>query len=267
MSSSNRLAYLATNDMVEQARRVLPVYVRVAITTLLMLLLAPAFGPVAYNHSLFARQSANSRHASVQQQDEDEYEYPEDLITSTEQMIEKMIAQKERELLAKEAAMDGQASGSAVTAMPSIRPIAGEITSEFGMRVHPVYNRMMFHAGTDFSASVGTRVVATADGTVSSSGFEKGGYGKKVVIDHGFGFQTVYAHLSKAVVRQGQHIRRGDIIAFSGNTGRSTGPHLHYEVRKDGFVVNPTAYFPEEQAPDKLMTLHDDEPEQVYNPS
>ncbi|NTU91373.1 MAG: M23 family metallopeptidase [Chlorobiaceae bacterium] len=228
----------------------------------LAFLLLPALNCFTGTGRLFAAEKSVAAEpaAQVSSQEADRAELitastesPEDLITSTEMMIEKLILQMDRESSIKTRGNDR----SIIASLPSIRPIQGYITSDFGLRLHPVYKRPIFHTGTDFSAPVGTRVLATADGVVASSGFDKG-YGKKVVIDHGFGYQTIYAHLSKAVVRQGQHIRRGDVIAFSGNTGLSTGPHLHYEVRKDNIVVNPTAYFQDDQTPDKF-TLHDTE--------
>lgn len=262
MLSSNRLAYLAKNDMVEQARRVRSVRLTSFVLALAFMLLQPALNCFTGTGRLFAAEKnvAAEPAAQVSSQEADRAELitastesPEDLITSTEMMIEKLILQMDRESSIKTRGSDR----SIIASLPSIRPIQGYITSDFGLRLHPVYKRPIFHTGTDFSAPVGTRVLATADGVVASSGFDKG-YGKKVVIDHGFGYQTIYAHLSKAVVRQGQHIRRGDVIAFSGNTGLSTGPHLHYEVRKDNIVVNPTAYFQDDQTPDKF-TLHDTE--------
>jgi murein DD-endopeptidase MepM/ murein hydrolase activator NlpD len=177
------------------------------------------------------------------------------VLTTTEQMIENLILQIDQENERREKPAFAKLSGKMLlSALPAIKPIAGYISSGFGMRFHPIFNRAIFHEGTDFSAPVGTKVMATGDGTVVSSGFETG-YGKKVIIDHGSGYKTVYAHLSKAVVRQGQHVRRGDIIAFSGNTGLSTGPHLHYEVRKNNIQVNPTAYFSDDKVPAPHTTM------------
>lgn len=180
---------------------------------------------------------------------------PDGVLTTTEQMIENLVLQIDQENEKIDKPSFAKASGKLLlTTRPAIKPIAGFISSGFGLRLHPIYNRIIFHEGTDFSAPVGTKVMATGDGTVLFSGFEKD-YGKKVIIDHGSGYTTVYAHLSKAVVRQGQHVRRGDIIAFSGNTGLSTGPHLHYEVRKNNIQVNPTAFFTLDKVPVPHTTM------------
>ncbi len=127
--------------------------------------------------------------------------------------------------------------------IPAIDPIRGGIISDgFGMRFHPILHMRLMHEGIDLVADVGTHVHATGDGVVSYVG-QRGGYGNVVEIDHGFGFSTVYGHLEKALVREGQKVKRGQVIALSGDTGLSTGPHLHYEVIKNGVHVNPTAYF------------------------
>jgi murein DD-endopeptidase MepM/ murein hydrolase activator NlpD len=182
----------------------------------------------------------------------------EEQISTTELMIEKLVLQINQQDNNSPNRKTSKPNGgkSFIAAMPNIRPITGFITSDFGMREHPIFKRILFHAGTDFSAPVGTKVMATADGTVAFSGFDKG-YGKKVIVNHAHGYQTVYAHLSKTLIRQGQHVSRGDVIAFSGNTGVSTGPHLHYEVHKNNVQVNPTAYFPDEMPQDHQMSQHE----------
>jgi murein DD-endopeptidase MepM/ murein hydrolase activator NlpD len=263
MSSSTRLAYLAKIDMVAQARRVRSGCMIAILTALSFFVLQPALSSITGQDALQAAVKKSRRAASESKkivptgQDFISTNSPDELISTTEQMIEKLVIQIDRENENRDQnPYDTGSSKSLIATRPSIRPIDGNITSAFGMREHPVYRRMIFHAGTDFSAPVGTRVIATADGTVAFSGFDRG-YGKKLIINHANGYQTIYAHLSKAVMRQGQRVRRGDIIAFSGNSGLSTGPHLHYEVRKDNVVVNPTAYFPDGAASDKFMTLHD----------
>ncbi len=139
-------------------------------------------------------------------------------------------------------------------AVPALKPIDGKITSTFGKRLHPVYRRVLFHEGIDFSAKTGTNVYAPGNGVVISTGYNFG-YGKKIVIDHGFGYKTVYAHLSRSLVRKGQKVTRGDVIALSGNTGISTGPHLHYEVHKNNRKINPSAYFFDDFAPESFLTV------------
>lgn len=132
------------------------------------------------------------------------------------------------------------------THMPAIQPVPEKylrtMASGYGVRRDPVYGTMKFHEGMDFSAPPGTPVYATADGTVYSSGWN-GAYGNMIEIDHGFNYTTRYAHLSKLIARNGQQVKRGDLIGLVGNTGKSTGPHLHYEVRYRGAPQNPVNYY------------------------
>lgn len=124
-------------------------------------------------------------------------------------------------------------------AIPAIRPCEGTIENDFGIRLHPILKIMRMHNGVDIVTDAGTKIYAPGAGVVDFVGW-RGGYGLSVEIDHGFGYRTVYAHLEKASVKQGEKVLRGDIIAFTGNSGRlSTGPHLHYEVRHDGIPLDP----------------------------
>lgn len=123
-------------------------------------------------------------------------------------------------------------------ATPSIWPVAGWLSSPYGSRTDPFNDEKAFHPGLDISADYGSRVVATADGTVESAG-NNGAYGLMVVLDHGFGISTKYGHLSRIAVASGQRVTRGDVIGFVGSTGRSTGPHLHYEIWMNGRLTNP----------------------------
>lgn len=127
-------------------------------------------------------------------------------------------------------------------AIPAIKPCKGEETDGFGMRMHPILHIRRMHDGVDFMADVGSSVYATGDGVVDFVGY-RGGYGLAVEIDHGFGYVTVYAHLSKALVKENQKVKRGQEIAETGNTGLSTGPHLHYEVHHNGVALNPEGFF------------------------
>ena len=120
-------------------------------------------------------------------------------------------------------------------------PAPGRISSSYGYREHPKSGEEKFHSGLDVSVPLGTQVKATADGIVSFAGWTPGG-GNTVVVEHGHGFSTAYAHNRKALVRIGQRVARGDAIALSGSTGLSTGPHIHYEVWRDGRHVNPNTY-------------------------
>ncbi len=132
-------------------------------------------------------------------------------------------------------------------ALPSFWPAAGFLTSEWGWRRDPLGVHWQHHAGIDVSGQVADPIWAAAAGTVRRAGWS-GTFGKVVEIDHGFGVTTTYAHCSRVFVRTGQHVRRGQQIAQIGNTGRSTGPHLHFEVRLEGSAVNPLDYLPERRA-------------------
>jgi len=123
-------------------------------------------------------------------------------------------------------------------ATPKGWPTKGWLTSYFGMRKSPFTGRRVMHEGLDIAANIGTPVIATADGIVARTSYSSG-YGKMVVLDHGYGYRTIFGHNSKILVKSGQHIKRGDIIAKVGNTGRSTGSHLHYELRLNGVPIDP----------------------------
>ena len=130
--------------------------------------------------------------------------------------------------------------------IPAIQPVANKdlkrTASGYGMRIDPIYKTAKFHAGMDFSANTGTPVYATGNGRVKKAGWQSG-YGKIIIVDHGFGYETWYAHLNKYNVRVGQKVIRGEVIGEVGNTGKSSGPHLHYEVHLKGKVMNPVNYY------------------------
>lgn len=128
-----------------------------------------------------------------------------------------------------------------LSSTPSIWPVKGWVTSEFGVRRHPLHQGNEKHEGVDISAQWGSPILAPADGIVTYAGY-RGGLGKSVTIQHGFGVSTVYGHSSRLYVHVGQKVKRGDRIAAVGSTGRSTGPHLHYEVRMDRLPVNPMEF-------------------------
>jgi murein DD-endopeptidase MepM/ murein hydrolase activator NlpD len=135
-----------------------------------------------------------------------------------------------------------------LTSIPAIQPIRNkglkQLVSGFGMRIHPLYKTLVMHTGVDFTATVGTPVFATGDGIVLNPSSESvSGYGNVIVIDHGYGYKTLYAHLSRKIVKPGEKVKRGEIIGYVGNTGISTGPHLHYEVIKNNKKVNPVNFF------------------------
>jgi hypothetical protein len=130
---------------------------------------------------------------------------------------------------------------------PAIMPISNNdltrTSSGFGLRIHPYYKITKFHYGMDFTAPTGTEVYSTGDGVIENYYSEKRGYGNHIVVDHGFGYKTVYAHLDRSNVRRGQKVKRGDVIGFVGNTGMSLAPHLHYEVHLNGVPVDPSNYY------------------------
>jgi murein DD-endopeptidase MepM/ murein hydrolase activator NlpD len=131
--------------------------------------------------------------------------------------------------------------------LPAIQPVQNKdlkrMASGYGMRIHPILKTRRMHWGMDFTAKTGTPIYATADGIVKHAGWKANGYGKHVVINHGFGYETLYGHMSKVAVKNGQHVKRGQIIGYVGNTGLSAGPHCHYEVHVNGKKVNPINYY------------------------
>jgi murein DD-endopeptidase MepM/ murein hydrolase activator NlpD len=134
---------------------------------------------------------------------------------------------------------------SLLASTPSVWPARGWVTSDFGQRLDPYTADRVMHAGMDIAAPHGKDIISPSDGTVVFTGLE-GGYGNVLVIDHGYGIKTRYGHLAKIVVKPGERIKRGQVIAAVGNTGRSTGPHLHYEVRVNGIPQNPRKFILEE---------------------
>ena len=144
-------------------------------------------------------------------------------------------------------------------AIPAIQPVSNKnlkrVASGFGYRIDPLYKDSRLHAGLDFSAPTGTPIYATADGEVQIAGFNTDGYGNKVVINHGYGFQTLYAHMVRVIANVGQSVKRGEVIGYVGSTGKSTGSHLHYEVIKRGTKVDPVYYFYNDLTPAQFDRL------------
>jgi murein DD-endopeptidase MepM/ murein hydrolase activator NlpD len=146
--------------------------------------------------------------------------------------------------------------------IPAIQPISNKqltaLASGFGMRIHPIYNVLKMHTGIDFGAPMGTPVYSTADGVVVQADTAVLGYGHLLVVDHGYGYHTRYAHLSKFVAKIGDRVKRGEKIALVGSTGTSTAPHLHYEVLRRGTQINPVHFFFNDLNPDdyeKIIAL------------
>lgn len=159
-----------------------------------------------------------------------------------------------------EVALLSRRAGDMASCIPAIPPVNPDptkyrLSSGFGYRVDPVYGRTALHAGVDFALDPGNPVYSTGDGVVESVSFEFFGYGNHVVIDHGFGYKTRYAHMKNIGVVEGMKVKRGECIGESGNTGKSTGPHLHYEVIYKGRPVNPSNYYDLTITPDEFATM------------
>lgn len=177
--------------------------------------------------------------------------------------IDTKIDQLERMIVSQSRSYDDLAdmvadSKRRIEHIPSVQPISEkdmtQMASGFSYRVDPVYGTMKFHEGMDFAAQIGTPVYATGDGVVYEADW-KSGYGNLIEIDHGYDYHTRYAHLSEILVRPGQSVRRGDLIGKVGNTGKSTGPHLHYEVRYKGEPKNPVNYYYRDLTPEEYAEL------------
>ncbi|MDR2910039.1 MAG: M23 family metallopeptidase [Bacteroidales bacterium] len=145
-----------------------------------------------------------------------------------------------------------------LASIPAIQPIANKdlkrTASGWGYRFHPIYKVRRFHYGMDFTATTGTPIYATGDGVVTEIGGSsrsRVGFGLEIIIDHGYGYETRYAHLSAFKAKRGQSVKRGDIIGFVGNTGGSTAPHLHYEVLKNGQAVDPSFFYYKDLSPEE----------------
>lgn len=146
-----------------------------------------------------------------------------------------------------------------LASIPAIQPISNKDLrhqpSGFGWRTHPIYKTSEFHPGMDFAAAQGTEIYATGDGTIERADALAQGYGNHVVINHGYGYKTLYGHMSSIAVRAGQQIKRGQLIGYVGSTGLSTAPHVHYEVIKAGEKMNPINYYYNDLTPEQYQKL------------
>jgi len=146
-----------------------------------------------------------------------------------------------------------------IASIPAIQPVdfhdLRRIGSLYGYRTDPFYKVVKFHEGIDFTAAVGTPIYATGDGVITEAEYNSGGYGNKIIINHGYSYETVYAHLSKIKVKVGQKVKRGEVIGLMGNTGKSTAPHLHYEVHKAGTPMNPIYFFFNDITPSEYAAM------------
>lgn len=165
--------------------------------------------------------------------------------------LNKKMALLEREIVVQSQSFDelrklASQSADRLAHVPAIQPISEnnlkQMASGYGRRTDPIYGTAKFHEGMDFACDVGTPVYATGDGKITAATWHSG-YGQHIDISHGYGYTTRYAHLSKLAVKPGQAVKRGDLIGYSGNTGKSTGPHLHYEVRLHDVPQNPVNYY------------------------
>ncbi|HET9431258.1 MAG TPA: M23 family metallopeptidase [Chitinophagaceae bacterium] len=139
---------------------------------------------------------------------------------------------------------------------PAIQPVSNKdltrVASGFGYRIDPIYKTTKMHAGIDFTAPTGTPIYATANGRITTAGNKGNGYGNHVIINHGYGYETLYGHMIKVKAKNGQVVKRGEIIGWVGSTGKSTGPHLHYEVHKNGGKIDPVYFFYNDLSPEQF---------------
>ncbi len=145
-----------------------------------------------------------------------------------------------------------------LASIPSVQPIPTDhtqVSSGYGSRLHPIHKIVKMHAGMDFTSPVGTEIHATGDGVVDFADYATNGYGIHVVIDHGFDYKTLYAHMDRLNVRKGQRVKRGDVIGVVGNTGLSAGPHLHYEVNKNNEPIDPANFFFNDLSPEEYVRM------------
>jgi murein DD-endopeptidase MepM/ murein hydrolase activator NlpD len=185
------------------------------------------------------------------------YDYSELMVETTKKLdiISKQlyVQSKSYDELAKAV----NSKSKMMASIPAIQPIDSRklrSISGFGYRMHPIYKIRKMHDGMDFASPIGTPIYATGDGVIIAVGPERG-YGNRVMINHGYGYVTKYAHMSKFKVRTRQRIKRGDVIGYVGNTGASTGPHCHYEVYKNGKPINPINFFFNDLSPAEYMTM------------
>ncbi|MBK9175011.1 MAG: M23 family metallopeptidase [Flavobacteriales bacterium] len=183
-----------------------------------------------------------------------------DLVVETRKRLDQLT----RQVVVQSKSMDEVASlvlrkQEMLACIPAVQPIPNEDLTQtaggFGWRIHPIHKIQKFHAGMDFTAKPGTPIHATGDGRVVYAEYGTNGYGMHVVIDHGYDYHSLYAHLSKLEVRAGQKVKRGDVIGLVGNTGLSVGPHLHYEVHKGGEAVDPANYYFNDLSPEEYARM------------
>ncbi|MCX6290274.1 MAG: M23 family metallopeptidase [Bacteroidetes bacterium] len=186
--------------------------------------------------------------------------YNADLLVDVTKRLDKLSKQLYVQSKSFDEVFDLVKNKSAMLAsIPAIQPVANKdlkhMASGYGWRIHPIYKTEKFHSGMDFTAPVGTEIHATGNGSVEKVEMDGRGYGNDVIINHGYGYESLYGHMSKILVRPGQKISRGDLIGYVGNSGTSTGPHLHYEVRKNGNPLNPVNFYYNDLTPEEYAKM------------
>ncbi len=166
--------------------------------------------------------------------------------------VNKEIASLQHRLLVQKKSYDTlqrmvKSKEEMLASIPAIQPVSNKtldhVASGFGYRIDPIYKTPKMHTGLDFAAAMGTPIYATANGRVEEVGFDDGGYGNHVIINHGYGYETLYGHMIRIKVTRGQTVTRGEVVGWVGSTGKSTGPHLHYEVIRNNTKIDPVHYF------------------------
>lgn len=187
---------------------------------------------------------------------------------TSEKVIEntKLIKELERKLYAQSISFDevislAKEKEEMLASIPAIQPVSNvdltRIASGFGFRIDPIYKTKKMHTGLDFTADIGTPVYSTGNGVVVECEVKRWGYGQSVIVDHGYGYRTRYAHLSEFKCKPGDKVLRGQVIGLVGSTGKSTAPHLHYEVEKNGQKINPIHFFHSDISPEEYERLID----------
>ena len=183
-----------------------------------------------------------------------------DLIIETSKKIDQITKQLYIQSKSFDDIIDlAKSKADMLAALPAIQPVSNKdlkrMASGFGYRIDPIYKTRKMHAGMDFSAPIGTPIYSTGNGKVSKVKKSSRGYGNHVKIDHGYGYVTLYAHMSKYIVRKGQKVKRGELIGYVGSTGKSVAPHLHYEVHKDNKKINPVNFYYNDLNPEEYEKM------------
>lgn len=183
-----------------------------------------------------------------------------ELIVETSRKLDKISKQLYIQSKSYDEVMEmAKKKGEMLASIPAIQPVSNKrlkrMASGFGYRIDPHYKTRAFHAGMDFTAPTGTPIYSTGDGRVVRADNSATGYGNHVRIEHGYGYLTLYAHMSKMNVKVGDKVKRGDIIGYVGNTGKSMGPHLHYEVRKNNNPINPVNFYFNDLTPEEYERM------------